>query len=481
MDFAKTAFDLKTSATLWGKGSLGTTAAAADFVVATKVPTPSSRGAFAWAVMDEGVKVRINTPHVDGVTTNGLKTAQLGSGQRPNTTSIAGLDKLDRKFFQQGSAEFSTIEKGISRLNLGYAVDGLAAGSGSSLQSLTHEVSSASVGLFTDTASGGLKEDFSLLTNPATLPAPYLGKGVYNSRLGMSGVSDPRWESLQQFARLYRDTTRLTSSGGVPVLKAQVPSSWRAATGSDPATGRPGTIQRTPPPGVILMPTIAKVQVVFSLLTRDIYTYPKVSDTTPKVLGTADQERSQQLHNPWGNNFAGSSYDYLLHLLYTPVVTLHNPYNVAIEFNELKVLFGNVPFALQVFRNNIAQTTAPAPLDQMYYQDAERGLLNKRFGMTLKNKFTVEMFARSPSNIQVSSGVLEFDYETPKGLQDTLPGKDGTIRFPKTGTINAMAMHSHSTTPIKDIATAKPFAMISAQAKTTMGGLNPDGEDGKLV
>jgi hypothetical protein len=601
LDFARTLFDPKTSASLWGKGSLGPTAAAADLVVATKVPTTRSRGAFAWAVMDEGVKVRINTPHVDGAATTGLKTAQLGSGQRPNTSSIGGLDRLDRKFFQQGSVEFSNIQKGISRSNLGFAVDRLAAGTGRSLESLTHEVSFASAGLFTNTASGGLKEDLSLLTNTATLPAAYRGKGVYQSRLGISGVSDPRWESLQQFARLYRDSSRLVSSGGVPVIKAQGPANWRAATGSDPSSGTPGIIQLAPPPGVVLMPTIAKVQVVFSLLTRDIYRYPKVTDTTPKIPGTEAQEREAQLHNPWGNNFAGSSYDYLLHLLYTPVVTLHNPYNVAIEFSDLRLLFGNVPFALQVFRNNVAQTTAPAPLDQMYYQDAERGLINKRFGMTLRNqtttgtvgtslirllpgevmlfspyiaptrtwadeysgrtfsdwdngdrtlnilaipgwrgdgigfdldwfcpaslrvsstevengrsmnragcigaraqdefhvqfaplsvpglsrnKFTVEMFARSPSNNNavVSSGVLEFDYESPKGLQDTLLGKDGTIRFPRTGTINTMAMHSHSTTQIKDIATVRPFAMVSAHAKTTLGGLNPDGEDGKLA
>jgi len=365
----------------------------------------------------------------------------------------------------------------------------------------------------------------------------------------------------------------------------------------------PGTLQRTPPPGVVVMPTIAKVQVVFSLLTRDIYTYPKISDTTPKTPSSKAQEEAAQLHNPWGKNLAGSSYDYLLHLLYTPVVTLHNPYNVALEFNELKVVFGNVPFALQIWRNGQPQTSAPAPLDLMYYQAAERGELHKRFGMTLKtqtssgtvgaptfrllpgevmlfspyidpkrtwaneysdrkfsdwdnsttrtltidgipgwrgdgigfdldwfcptykdlrvsskeiengtsmerggciaakatdefslkfaplsveglskNKFTVEIFAKpAGSTTLTSSGAIEMDYEKATGLQDSLLGPGGTITYPKSGTINAMAMHSHATTAIKDIATVKPFAVISAQAKATLGGLNPDGEDGKLA
>lgn len=85
------------------------------------------------------------------------------------------------------------------------------------------------------------------------------------------------------------------------------------------------------------MPIVAKVQVVFSLLNRDIYNYPKASDTTPKISDSKDQETAAQLHDPWGRYFAGSSFDYLLHLLYTPVVTLQNPYNVALEFTELKV------------------------------------------------------------------------------------------------------------------------------------------------
>jgi hypothetical protein len=355
------------------------------------------------------------------------------------------------------------------------------------------------------------------------------------------------------------------------------------------------------------MPAIAKVQMLFSLATRDIYNYPKLSDTTPKVPGTKAQETAATLYNPWGVNFAGSSYDYMLHLIYTPIVTLHNPYNVALEFNELRVVFGNVPFALQVFRNGIPQTYGLAPLDTMYIQQSETGALSKRFGMTLKtsasgipgsstfrllpgevmlfspyinpnrtfadevtlgtraffdwdsgsgsstrtltidgipgwrgdgvgydldwlcptynglrvtsnevengvsmsrggiiaaravddfhvefaplsvpdlskNKFTVEVFARTTvTSTQVSSSVIEMDYENPTGLQDTLLGPNGSIRFPKTGTINTMVMHSHSSTPIKNITSTKPFAVVSAQAKMTFGGFNPNGEDGRLA
>jgi hypothetical protein len=591
---------------LWGEGSLGSGAPDEDRVTAERVALGD--GGLAWAAMDEGVKARINTPWVREAVSQGMQTAQLGSGVRPDVAAIGALENLERELFVHGSQDFATIEKGISRLNFGLAAERLSAGTGDPLKRLTHDVTSHSVGLFTDVAAGGLKEDFNLLANGNALPGGYAGKGVYASRLGVTGPSDPRWESLHQLAKLYRDSARLTRVGGMPVAKAHVPPGWKAAAGSDPNSGAPGVTQRNPPPGLVLMPTVAKVQVVFSLLTRDIYNYPKSGDGVPKPAQSKAQEESAELHGPWGRNFAGSAYDYLLHLLYTPVVTLHNPYNVTLEFSELKVVFGNVPFALQVFRNGQPQTREPAPLDTMFYQQSETGSLAKRFGMTLKtnggtpatpavgsgtfrllpgevmlfspyidpnrtwkdeysnrtfsdwdsgsgavrtltinglpgwrgdgigfdldwfcpsyknlritdqerdnnvsmgrggcigakasdefsvkfaplsvdslskNKFTVEMFARPVgSSAQLSSGVIEMDYESPTGLRDFLMGADGSITYPKDGTVNTMEMHSHSLTRIKDIATVKPFAIISAQAKATLGGRNPDGEDGKLA
>ena len=611
---------------LWDKGALGSAVSPADIVVASKITIAPSRGALAWAVMDEGVKVRINTPYLDEATTQGMQSAQLGSGERPNTASITGLEGLERPIFEYGKTGFSTLEKGISRQNLELAATSLVnKATADVLKTLTHDVSLASVGIFTDTASGGLKEDLGLITNGAALPAPYKGtvgvgktkgKGIYDSRLGISAPSDPTWESLWQFARIYKDNTRLSTLGGVPLLKAQGPAGWLASAGSNPNSATSGVIDPTPPPGVVLMPTIAKVQLVFSLLTRDIYNYAKPvgqsGDIIPKTPGTKAQEVAAELHGPWGKSFAGSSYDYMLHLLYTPVVTLHNPYNVALEFNEMKVIFGNVPFAIQVFRNGTPLTNGLAPLDTMYHQESESGNRAKRFGMNLKNsngsstnpkpasttifrllpgevmlfspyidpnrtwkdeysdrqfsdwdtgstnnggtrtlsiegmpgwrgdgigfdldwfcpsyqglrvssqeiengvsmsrggsiparandefsvkfaplsvdtlsknKFTVEIFAKPPGATSlISSGMIELDYETPAGLQESLLGSNGMITYPKSGTVNAMAMHSHSLTKIKDIATAKPFAIVSAQAKTTLGGLNPDGEDGKLA
>ncbi|MCX6879403.1 MAG: hypothetical protein NTW21_37215 [Verrucomicrobia bacterium] len=164
----------------------------------------------AWAVLDEGIKARINTRHADDAANNGMKTAELGAGERPGVEFVPDLNALERKLFKQGTPASVMIDKGITRLNFALSGEQIAPGKGIRvvLQPLTHDVTTHSLGLCTDTTRGSLKQDFQLLTNAASLPAIYQNKGVYVSRLGMpaaSAPSDPTWASLWEFARLYRD------------------------------------------------------------------------------------------------------------------------------------------------------------------------------------------------------------------------------------------------------------------------------------
>lgn len=588
---------------LWDTGSLGASTPTLDRVSATKVRIAgaNSPGAFAWAVMDEGVKARLNTPFDSSATSDAAKTTLLGSGQRPGIGFMAGLSPLKRDQFEKSTSTAAAIQKGITWSNAQLATDSLASGLREELKKHTHNLTPHSTGLFTDVTTGGLKEDFHLLTENSSLPSPYLGNGVYASRLGIApsgNTSDPRWESLHQFARLYRSSTTLTKNGNSPVLKATAPAGWTAATNPASLEEQP-TVLPAPPAGVVLMPTIAKVQVVFSLLARDIYQgYPAGTVPVP--------ESAAQLHGPWGNNFKGTKYDYILHMLYTPVVTLHNPYNVAIEFSSLKVDFINVPFALRVWRNGVAQTSDLVPLDQMFYASAESGTRSKQFGMTMMTKsatgavgantfrlmpgevklfspylepnrtwrdehtsgsrmffdydggtsnrtflmdgvpgwrgdgigfdldwfcsapvrslgdnetvdvagatgnrsrggcvplraednvhveiapysinkansrFIVKMSATTPnSSVPINTGAIQLDYESPRGLQNFLLGAGGKLRYPKSGSLNTMEIFEHHATPIKNYTKVKPFAIISAHAKSTYGGFDTDRREGR--
>lgn len=369
--------------TLWGKGSLGVTAPDKDLVKAARVSTSPSRGALAWAVMDEGVKARINTLYDDTADSTGEKIAQLGAGERPGVEFIPELDSLERKFFETNAAESAVLAKGITPND--FALAGKQLGGNAipdALKLLTHDITTLSTGLFTDTASGGLKQDFNLLTNSESLPSEYRGTGIYVSRLGMSEASapsDPRWESLAEFAQLYRETSKLTMSGSTPVLKTQAPRGWVAArvSGNPPVT----TVNRTPPPGVVLLPTIAKVQMLISLIGRDLYR--NLPDPVRGAL--TPTQKANGMHGPQDGYFRNTRYDYDLHLLYAPIVTLHNPYNVALEFNTLKIEFVNVPIAVKIYRSGQPQTSALIPMEQMT-ADNEAGQKGKTFGLNLKTK-----------------------------------------------------------------------------------------------
>ena len=371
---------------LWGKGSVGDPPAAGSTVIANKIPLKSTPGALAWAVMDEGVKVRINTRYADSAVESGQRTTQLGAGQRPGVEFITGLDKLERKFFEKGAAQSALLEKGITNLNFSMAGKQLGgAGIPETLKSLAHDVTTLSTGIFTDTARGGLKQDLQLLTNSAALPPEYAGKGLYTTRSVMpssGGPSEPQWESLKQFASLYKDTSNLMKDGNVPVLKTMAPSAWSASTPGTSASATP-VVNREPPPGVVLMPTIAKVQMLFSLTVRDIY------PNLPAYVGTrlTAAQKALRMRGAHDRIFEKTPYDYELQMIYTPIITLHNPYNVALEFDAMNVEFIGIPFAMQVFRNSKKQSVDPVPFEMMTADNTlgNRGQ-SKIFAMSLHTK-----------------------------------------------------------------------------------------------
>jgi hypothetical protein len=340
--------------TLLGAGTLGAATPTTGYVRAEKVASPG--GAYAWAVLDEGVKARINTPFTDGATTAGAKTQQLGAGERPGVEFMPGLSALFREYFRSDTAFAQDMSGGIGDSVFPAVAEQWAPGTSAALKPLTHDVSLHATGLFTDVARGGLRQDFHLLTRSTSLPAAYSGKGVYISRLGLATAavpSDPKWATLQQYARLYLD--KVTSSAGVPVITAAAPPSWQAATAS---VYSPPTINRAPPSGMILMPTIAKVQMLFGLVARP-------------------------LHGPWIYQYAGVA-THALHLTYTPIVTLHNPYSIALECTDLRLDFADVPFAARVFCNDQPMSIGLVPINRMSVMYSGSGY-SKKFGMNLRS------------------------------------------------------------------------------------------------
>ena len=363
-----------------GSGTLGSAAKDVDRVKAEVVPIGQSRGGMAWFVADEGIKARINTTWKDAVESQAAQTSLLGEGRRPAVEKLDGMDGLERTHFESASPEVRRWRMSATMASAALAAAPHVSDSAEALARYHHDLSVHAAGLFTDVARGGWMQDLNTiadlrLRSPRNMPDVYSG-WLYEKLLGMDGASastGPRWENLLDFANSYR-TLMKRLGRATPVVAATWPGDWRAML---PASGGLTRVNTTPPSGLVLFPVVARVQMIFSLVARDIYGYTGGA-------GSPIPSNAPGIHEPQAGYFRGTKYQYDLQLLYTPVVTLHNPYNTMLEFHNLEVEFANVPFATTVYRNGIAQNRGLAPIDKMYANN-ETGRSPKSFKMKLKS------------------------------------------------------------------------------------------------
>jgi len=347
-------------------------------------------GHYAYNIQDEGVKARIDLGSSEAAAGDlAAQTQVLGVGQNP------GLDRLKTQsgaYLTVPAESTSTKLISLNEGDIGFGVN-----RGELVQKL-NDLTPYSVGLMTNVVKGGLKKDLNLIAETASVPKEFAGKGIYATELEFSTppASDPSWNQALGFARIFSDSSKLKSVGGSPVLIASAPSDWNAMNGTRATTAKPS--------GPVLLPSVAKVQVIFSLTARDNY-----KKTTPSDPPPANQKRPN-FHGPWDENFNGrvedgkddkgntkykynppSSFVYLLDLIYTPLVTLHNPYNVTLEFPKLQVDFKNVPFKMMVERkhsdqqNFMAQSSDYINFQRMSPGVAQQDGVSKKFGMTLQS------------------------------------------------------------------------------------------------
>ncbi len=371
-------------------------------VVAAKVTVKNSTaagapasGKYAYAVLDEGIKARVNSGVKAPRTDLASRSIALGGGQRPAVVVIDGAGQLAESEVDLSLAEGrALLAKMVSIPSAEFAYGR----SGGVLENKFHDLTTSSSGVLADVANGGLKKDLNLLAEAktkGTLPADYQDKGIYELAFGAGIASDPRWSRALGWAGVFNSPSLSKKSVGgvsVPTISASSPPGWVAGTGrlsggsgTNPATAQ---LSNTEPPGRVLLPAVAKIQMSFSLAARDVYKYASNLSEPPKAADGSNPG----MHGPWDSKFQedltdskkkfDSPYDYLLHMVYSPIITLHNPYNVPITFEKLRVDFVDLPFAFQVFKNGLAQTKYPVPFSLMYGSSTAGGK-SKRFGLTL--------------------------------------------------------------------------------------------------
>jgi hypothetical protein len=344
---------------LVGDGSLGKGAPTLDKVRAGKVKVTRDgkrTGNFAWHVSDESVKARINTYRdLSGSQTLAQKRALL-AGHRPDVAVMENSKKTKLGFLPDDVLDYSSAVASTGKivsLNQAELFDNTP-----TIKSFRNDVTPYSLGLLTNVREGGLKQDlttvFELTTNGAAgttgLPTAFNGKklyqtNVYSNGIAVTGASDPSgpyWTALAGYYNSYKDLTASTAESSPTLLKAPP----EIVTLMAPAP-QPQPKEYSP------VPVIAKVELLCSFLVRD-------------------------KHGPWVDR---SPLPYMGHLLYTPIFTLHNPYNVNLQFEKMKIGLEHVPVGFKFYKNGVAQNDFTALAD-LY--DSAKGK-KKAFWMELAN------------------------------------------------------------------------------------------------
>lgn len=354
---------------LVGTGSVGSTNAGRQIsaplvsIAGTKTTSPS--GGISWVTLDEGVKSRIDLlPEADPAG-QGESITRVGSGARNGFESVEKMDFLndDRDTLLASLPKLSSMDQA-----------NLAAKTPDASALHFHDFTVDSSSVQSDTANGGLKTDLSVLfdgTFGSTVPAPYNNKYLYSDSTapyqGSSTNSDPQWSLYANFARLYRKAA--ASDNPKAGIKAALPSGYALKTIYDKILKKnrfePNMASLRQP---ILMPTVLRVDMVFTVVAR-------------------------QAHSPHNNVPA---FPYMLHFMYLPVITLHNPYNVPLRVTGLVAEFSDIPIGFEFLVNNQATTTSGLMPMNDFYTGKEGS--KKVFSMTLSNSLS------APTEVMMGAG-----------------------------------------------------------------------------
>ncbi len=325
-DFVTTAWTGKTIE-LVGNGSLGGSATAAAKVTAGLVPLIKNgivQGSYAWHVSDESVKARINVYRDPSKNVTLAQKRALLAGHRPDTSVMKGPDGTAPTFLPTDlTAPAFALAKGNSSKIMDLdQVELLDLAKGKTKQ-FRNDLTPYSLGLLTDVRRGGLKEDLSSVfemstgtgTGTISLPAAFSGAAtqkLYQSTTpSHTGVSDPYWSTLWGYYNSFRSITPATADTNPTLV---VPATANSLiTDLTPKTFFPG-------------PVIAKVEMLFSLVTRE------VASSYLGQFGPFDEM---------------NKFDDTVNFIFTPQITLHNPYNVNVSFHKMVVTIINVPVAFK--------------------------------------------------------------------------------------------------------------------------------------
>lgn len=330
----------------------------------------------AYAVMDEGTKARINLTAPTTMPAAERSRSAAGAPSRnafdlvQNTQSGQSLSLNPYFNFRQDVAKAITLDS-APLLNSGLP----------DLGPYFHDFTTDSAGVLADVSLGGLRKDLSLFGELPTIPTDYQNRRIYSdtdaplasvtsSTNYNGGAPDPHWNLVYDHLNIHK---RLGSASGNNLpnynIRNSVPSGFRAGSGSADTF----KINRDSQPLSPLAPVIVRCELMFSFIAKETKGHNPWASEVP---------------NAFGGGVEGNKWDHMLHLIYTPLFTLWNPYNVPLRLTRPVVEIANPPVAFRFIRQNSSVPSAIGeitnrlvPLDEMYFSPSQK--YDKKFVMEL--------------------------------------------------------------------------------------------------
>lgn len=294
---------------LLGEGTYGTRTDERP-VVSELVPLSESdqgqrvKGHYAWTVLSEDTKARIDL---------------IRDEERPEDGEHLASSLTFPERFHRDSLELQgyrpTEEREWARLISNRTLDAAAkvGGDNSIAQQHFFDFTTYSRGVLSDVRNGGLKRDLTTILEERLLD----GKRVYSETEVPFGVADPHWSYLSDYYNQY-----LSFQGGGSVQPIDV---------TENITEPRYNSNDSSPKELTLKPVIAKMQIVFSMVTHPLNLKDR-HNLAPKY-DVADRRYAGRHLRPW--------------LVFEPIVTLWNPYSVPIEFQSLSIGLDKIPVAFR--------------------------------------------------------------------------------------------------------------------------------------
>ena len=305
-------------------------------VVAGKVQVgkgTTQPGKFGWAVFDESTKAAIDLGDPAVAQPAGLEVASR------TVPSRFRADILD--------AKLSTLRTPRNLISLETAAVPSDGTDRSEFRKRFHDFTTGSIGLLTNTASGGLKTDLTSLFEPANLPSGSFVAPTavtpYPSAFAIASGA-PKWTYIRDHYRKYKTMTSASTG--------EVTYNHLAAGATDLRVNTAGVFPS--PDTERLLPVIAKFQLVFSLVS----------------------------HRPtYGNRLAywdgklGAGNSAIPHLVYDPVITLYNPYDVTLSLAKTRIRVWDPPVGFRLTKIDKSAGTPGVPIRDPNRESATGGFV----------------------------------------------------------------------------------------------------------